>query len=105
MPLPVAEKRGFFVGQTVRKESEDALNTGRQGEDKAENVSVGTSVRDGEVVSRGALLAVQRENESRSGAGAELPCLQPDKSDQHGGSAGSDRGCVRGNAHFSRAKR
>ena len=52
-----------------------AADTGRQRKAKAANVPFGASVWNGEVVPGRTLFAVQGKGESRSGAGAEFPCL------------------------------
>lgn len=68
------------TGHVPKKEGR-AADTGRQRKAKAANVSFGASVWNGEVVPRRPLFAVQGKGESRSGAGAEFPCLQHDESD------------------------
>ena len=76
-------------GTCAEKEGR-AADTGRQRKAKAANVPFGASVWNGEVVPGRTLFAVQGKGESRSGAGAEFPCLQHDESHQHGGNQGPD---------------
>lgn len=66
---------------TCAKKEGRAADTGRQRKAKAASVSFGASIWNGEVVPRRPLFAVQGKGESRSGAGAEFPCLQHDESD------------------------
>ena len=61
-------------GTCAEKEGR-AADTGRQRKAKAANVPFGASVWNGEVVPGRTLFAVQGKGESRSGAGAEFPCL------------------------------
>ena len=61
--------------ETCAEKEGRAADTGRQRKAKAANVPFGASVWNGEVVPGRTLFAVQGKGESRSGAGAEFPCL------------------------------